>query len=242
MLIGSSNQGVHELLNNCPKITHLSLTGIAAFFSRDDLVAFCREAPPGRSYSFILPPPFLCVQSSLLTTIPLEFNEEQRQVFCVFSGDGVNKLRDFLNSRATHHTIEESAVMFDDQDGDVEVVDMMQNTALDEEGFDDWTMVSIHGTKDEELSATEIILAAQKWQVKQDIKIPDKPIGMHTCQKDTRKHEWALNVDDNMDLGDYGVFRGEYLYNHEMRWDDINNMFSLERFVFYKVWEWRARI
>ena len=29
---------------------------------------------------------------------PAEFTDHQRHVFCVFSGDGVNKLRDYLNS------------------------------------------------------------------------------------------------------------------------------------------------
>ena len=42
-------------------------------FLRDDLLVFCREAPP-------------------------EFNEHQRDVFCVFSGVGVQRLRAFLNT------------------------------------------------------------------------------------------------------------------------------------------------
>lgn len=66
-------QGIHVLLNNCPKLTHLSLTGVQAFL-RDELLAFCREAPP-------------------------EFNEHQRDVFCVFSGNGVSRLREFLNDQ-----------------------------------------------------------------------------------------------------------------------------------------------
>ena len=64
------------LLNNCPKLTHLSLTGVQAFL-RDELLAFCREAPP-------------------------EFNEHQRDVFCVFSGPGVGRLREFLNQQKAH--------------------------------------------------------------------------------------------------------------------------------------------
>ncbi|PWY76326.1 hypothetical protein BO70DRAFT_388646 [Aspergillus heteromorphus CBS 117.55] len=63
--------GIHALLNSCPRLTHLSLTGVQAFL-RDELTVFCREAPP-------------------------EFTNQQREVFCVFSGDGVNRLRDFLN-------------------------------------------------------------------------------------------------------------------------------------------------
>ncbi|KAI2607912.1 RNI-like protein [Hypoxylon sp. NC1633] len=61
------------LLNSCPKLTHLSLTGVPAFL-RDDLEPFCREAPP-------------------------DFTEHQRAVFCVFSGQGVSGLRHFLNSQ-----------------------------------------------------------------------------------------------------------------------------------------------
>lgn len=48
---------------------------------------FCREAPP-------------------------EFTPQQRDVFCVFSGEGVSRLRDFLN----HSTFREnnSITMYDD--------------------------------------------------------------------------------------------------------------------------------
>lgn len=49
-------QGVHALLNSCPKLTHLSLTGIQAFFLRDDLIKFCREAPSGTFIILSLPP------------------------------------------------------------------------------------------------------------------------------------------------------------------------------------------
>ncbi|KAI1350198.1 hypothetical protein F5Y01DRAFT_160711 [Xylaria sp. FL0043] len=62
-----------KLLNCCPKLTHLSLTGVPAFL-RDDLDRFCREAPP-------------------------DFTEHQRAVFCVFSGTGVVGLRNHLNTR-----------------------------------------------------------------------------------------------------------------------------------------------
>ncbi|KAI1767904.1 RNI-like protein [Hypoxylon sp. FL1150] len=62
-----------KLLNCCPKLTHLSLTGVPAFL-RDDLEAFCREAPS-------------------------DFTEHQRAVFCVFSGQGVAGLRQYLNTQ-----------------------------------------------------------------------------------------------------------------------------------------------
>ena len=41
-------QGIHALLDQCPKLTHLSLTGVQAFYTREDLISFCREAPAGR--------------------------------------------------------------------------------------------------------------------------------------------------------------------------------------------------
>jgi F-box and leucine-rich repeat protein GRR1 len=44
-------KSVVVLLNNCHKLTHLSLTGVQAFL-RSDLEAFCREAPPGKSCYF----------------------------------------------------------------------------------------------------------------------------------------------------------------------------------------------
>lgn len=63
--------GVSRLLNGCRRLTHVSLTGVQEFLRRD-LKTFCR-----------LPPP--------------DFTLAQREVFCVFSGTGVAKLRLFLN-------------------------------------------------------------------------------------------------------------------------------------------------
>ncbi|KAK9790478.1 putative F-box domain-containing protein [Seiridium cardinale] len=74
-----------RLLNACPKLTHLSLTGVTAFL-RDDLETFCREAPS-------------------------DFTEHQRQVFCVFSGPGVTGLKRYLNSKeefAQFHPLSET--------------------------------------------------------------------------------------------------------------------------------------
>lgn len=59
------------LLKNCPKLTHLSLTGISAFLRRE-ITQYCRDPPP-------------------------DFNETQKSSFCVFSGQGVNQLRNHLN-------------------------------------------------------------------------------------------------------------------------------------------------
>lgn len=46
ILLTTVTQGIHALLNQCHRLTHLSLTGVQAFL-REDLTAFCREAPPG---------------------------------------------------------------------------------------------------------------------------------------------------------------------------------------------------
>ena len=48
MLLLTGPQSIVVLLNNCQKLTHLSLTGVQAFL-RNDLEQFCRDAPPGTS-------------------------------------------------------------------------------------------------------------------------------------------------------------------------------------------------
>ncbi|ODV95382.1 hypothetical protein PACTADRAFT_68606 [Pachysolen tannophilus NRRL Y-2460] len=63
---------IYNLLMACPKLTHLSLTGITAFL-RNDITKFCRSPP-------------------------VEFSDHQRSLFCVFSGRGVENLRCYLIS------------------------------------------------------------------------------------------------------------------------------------------------
>ncbi|VUC21700.1 unnamed protein product [Clonostachys rosea] len=65
-------KSIIRLLNSCPRLTHLSLTGVAAF-QRDEFQPFCRPAPQ-------------------------EFTQHQRNVFCVFSGNMVSDFRRFLNT------------------------------------------------------------------------------------------------------------------------------------------------
>lgn len=83
-----------KLLNSCPRLTHLSLTGVQAFL-REDLETFCRDAPPGTEIilPFLL---FFHLSDPLIVFVP-EFTDHQRQVFCVFSGQGVYNLRRYLN-------------------------------------------------------------------------------------------------------------------------------------------------
>lgn len=76
-----------KLLNCCPRLTHLSLTGVAAF-QRDDFQPFCRQAPAGTL--------IWIAKGSLLTLV--EFTQHQRDVFCVFSGNMVSQFRHYLNT------------------------------------------------------------------------------------------------------------------------------------------------
>ncbi|KAH6681894.1 hypothetical protein B0J14DRAFT_501689 [Halenospora varia] len=95
------------LLNNCQKLTHLSLTGVQAFL-RPDLEQFCREAPS-------------------------EFTEHQRSVFCVFSGAGVTGLRRHLNHLPGHGGMEDfdqDTVGDADADDDQTMTGLMGATAL----------------------------------------------------------------------------------------------------------------
>ncbi|KAL3471568.1 hypothetical protein BJX99DRAFT_250350 [Aspergillus californicus] len=82
--------GIHALLNSCPRLTHLSLTGVASFL-REELTVFCREAPP-------------------------EFTRQQRELFCVFSGEGVNQLREHLNREPVAGRDLNEATMYDDDE------------------------------------------------------------------------------------------------------------------------------
>ncbi|EEH19852.1 SCF E3 ubiquitin ligase complex F-box protein grrA [Paracoccidioides brasiliensis Pb03] len=105
-------EGIHSLLNNCPRLTHLSLTGVQAFL-REDLTAFCREAP-------------------------VEFTQQQRDVFCVFSGEGVSRLRDFLNRAAVTYRQETvEGTMYDDADEldeeEGQVTGLMHATVINDE-------------------------------------------------------------------------------------------------------------
>lgn len=61
---------IYKLLKACPKLTHISLTGISQFL-RPDITKYCRDPPS-------------------------EFNQHQKSIFCVFSGEGVNMLRRHL--------------------------------------------------------------------------------------------------------------------------------------------------
>ncbi|KAF3118423.1 SCF ubiquitin ligase complex subunit, partial [Orbilia oligospora] len=101
--------GIHELINSCTKLTHLSLTGVVCFL-RKDLTRFCR--PP-----------------------PNEFNEHQRAVFCVFSGPGVAKLRNHLNhlSHTNGNLAPDQAYYDDREEQDTPLVDEEDDEDEEEE-------------------------------------------------------------------------------------------------------------
>ncbi|OBR04241.1 F-box domain-containing protein [Colletotrichum higginsianum IMI 349063] len=82
----SRQQSIIKLLNCCPRLTHLSLTGVTAFL-REEFNEFCRPPPP-------------------------EFTDHQRGVFCVFSGAGVSRLREYLNSSAEYEGLRDSPSRF----------------------------------------------------------------------------------------------------------------------------------
>ncbi|KAJ5996729.1 hypothetical protein N7499_006951 [Penicillium canescens] len=110
-----NKEGIHALLNNCPRLTHLSLTGVPPFL-RPELTKFCREAPK-------------------------EFTQQQRDVFCVFSGDGVNRLRDFLNRYESSPHEETEATMYDDDeelDEDEGQMTGLMNATVINDGDDDY--------------------------------------------------------------------------------------------------------
>jgi F-box and leucine-rich repeat protein GRR1 len=95
------------------------LTGVQAFL-RDELLAFCREAPP-------------------------EFNEHQRDVFCVFSGNGVARLRDFLNEQKTHAANSGSVTSSVVDDSDMIDVDMDDNNPDSDGSNTPIVNVDVHG-------------------------------------------------------------------------------------------------
>lgn len=82
-------------------------------FLRKDLTAFCRKAPP-------------------------EFTQQQRDVFCVFSGEGVGRLRDYLNVNFNEG---QEGTMYDDGDevdeDEGHVTGLMNATGINDEEDDE---------------------------------------------------------------------------------------------------------
>jgi F-box and leucine-rich repeat protein GRR1 len=85
-------------------------------FLRDNLTAFCREAPP-------------------------EFTQQQRDVFCVFSGEGVTRLREYLNRDMAPHPEQIEATMYDDDEeldeDEGQMTGLMHATGINDEEYID---------------------------------------------------------------------------------------------------------
>ena len=70
-----------------------------------------------------------------------EFTEHQRTVFCVFSGEGVNRLRTYLNE-APESIYDTEGTMYDDRDpdGDIDaegqVAGLMNATGINDDDED----------------------------------------------------------------------------------------------------------
>lgn len=91
-------------------------------FLREELLAFCREAPP-------------------------EFNEHQRDVFCVFSGTGVARLREFLNDQKRRDEAAGSGSVTSSAMEDSDMVDVdMDDQSPDSDGSSTPVLnVDVHG-------------------------------------------------------------------------------------------------
>ena len=92
--------------------------------------------------------PCLCCLHYLLTRT--EFTEHQRNVFCVFSGKGVNDLRTYLNQQNYVMGDEFDVRAVDDVDDDQTMTGMMGTTTLngDEDG-------DVDGDGDEDLETED---------------------------------------------------------------------------------------
>ena len=103
-----------------------------AFYGEGALTAFCREAPPGKITD-------VTILANVLNGY-IEFTEHQRTVFCVFSGEGVNRLRKYLND--TPPIYESESTMYDDRDPDGEmdaerqVAGLMHATGINDDDED----------------------------------------------------------------------------------------------------------
>lgn len=94
---------IHFLLQRLRKLTHLSLTGIPSF-RRSELQRFCRVPPQ-------------------------EFNQTQRDQFCVYSGKGISQLRDYLT--ALFNTITDGETSYSGEGEDDEDVRTIGYSGVD---------------------------------------------------------------------------------------------------------------
>lgn len=76
----------------------------------------------------------------MFADIKAEFTEHQRHVFCVFSGEGVNQLRNYLNE-SPETLYDTEGTMYDDREGEDmdshQVAGLMHTTNLNDDDDDD---------------------------------------------------------------------------------------------------------
>lgn len=87
----------------------------------------------------------------------IEFTEHQRNVFCVFSGKGVNDLRTYLNQQNYAMGEDYGPQVVDDGDDDHTMTGMMGSATLNAEDDAD-----VDGDGDEELDADD---GPQTWSL-----------------------------------------------------------------------------
>ncbi|KAG6833920.1 hypothetical protein H0H87_007931 [Tephrocybe sp. NHM501043] len=102
---------IHFLLQKLDKLTHLSLTGVPAF-RQPELQKFCREPPK-------------------------DFNSTQQSTFCVYSGKGVNNLRNFLSNLYDHFTDPNATDDTEYEDDDEEDLYVGEDTPEVDEVYND---------------------------------------------------------------------------------------------------------
>lgn len=136
---------IHFLLQKLLKLTHLSLTGVPAF-RRPELQQFCRDPPPVRATQRNGPP-------NLIDHLLQDFNNSQRQAFCVYSGKGVSELREFLAelfNTITDEIAAQSGTEYDDEDEEVygHPMAVVEDEDEDEEDEEEYVHhgVARHGT------------------------------------------------------------------------------------------------
>lgn len=109
-----------------------------------------RRVLPGSSPRYVLRE--LLFSLSIPADCLSEFTEHQRTVFCVFSGDGVNRLRKYLNENSQSIYDPESTMDFEDRevtdgDNDQQIASLMNIQGINDEEEDDDDTEAMEGSQ-----------------------------------------------------------------------------------------------
>ena len=74
----------------------------------------------------------------------LEFNDHQRNVFCVFSGANIGRLREYLNRTPVHREYDDHWTMYDG-DGSFNDEDTMYGEAMDADNVEQQQVNGVTG-------------------------------------------------------------------------------------------------